>query len=63
MSWEQIADLANGAKGEDRFGYRAELVQLVRLAATLNPDHSAGGRSSDDAPGAEKSLSAAPPVN
>lgn len=63
MSWEQIADLANGAKGEDRFGYRAELVQMVRLAATLNPDHSAGGRSIGDAPGGEKSSGAAPAVN
>jgi Ca-activated chloride channel family protein len=63
LSWEQIADLANGAKGEDRFGYRAELVQMVRLAATLNPDHSTGGRSASDAPGGEKPRGSMPAVN
>ena len=29
-----VIDLANGAKGEDEFGYRAEFVQLARLAKT-----------------------------
>ncbi len=34
-SWDQAIDLANGAKGEDAFGYRAEAVNLMRLAETL----------------------------
>ncbi len=37
ISWGAIADLAQGAKGEDRNGYRAEFVQMVRTAALLNP--------------------------
>ena len=28
--------LANGAKGEDRFGYRAEAVELMRLADAID---------------------------
>ncbi|MBI4923021.1 MAG: VWA domain-containing protein [Devosia nanyangense] len=48
MSWQQIADLANGAKGDDANGYRAEFVQMIKLAALLNPDHSAGGKSGAD---------------
>lgn len=32
--WDQVISLANGAKGDDLFGYRAEFVQLVRLAKT-----------------------------
>lgn len=43
MSWSQIANLANGAKGDDRDGYRAEFVQLVKLAASLKPDAAIGG--------------------
>ena len=42
MSWQQIADLGNGAKGSDANGYRAEFVQLVKLAAVLNPDNATG---------------------
>jgi Ca-activated chloride channel homolog len=38
MSWQGIADLANGAKGADPDGYRAAFVQEVRLAAALSPD-------------------------
>lgn len=38
MSWAQIADLANGAKGADANGYRAEFVQMVHLAQALAPD-------------------------
>lgn len=43
FTWDRVIDLANGAKGEDAFGYRAEFVQLARLAKTaasqapLNP--------------------------
>ncbi len=31
-----ITSLAEGARGEDRFGYRAEFINLVRLAASLD---------------------------
>lgn len=34
FGWESIRNLANGAKGPDEFGYRAEFVQLTRLAET-----------------------------
>jgi Ca-activated chloride channel homolog len=34
FNWDSVIDLANGAKGKDEFGYRAEFVQLVRLAKT-----------------------------
>lgn len=35
-TWEEAIALANGAKGEDAFGYRAEAVTLMRLAETLS---------------------------
>jgi Ca-activated chloride channel family protein len=38
ITWDAIAALANGAKGEDKSGYRAEFVQLIRLAKILSPD-------------------------
>lgn len=34
FTWDSVIDLANGAKGADAFGYRAEFVQLARLAKT-----------------------------
>ncbi len=34
FGWDSVITLANGAKGEDEFGYRAEFVQLARLAKT-----------------------------
>ncbi len=34
FGWEDIRTLANGAKGPDEFGYRAEFVQLTRLVET-----------------------------
>ncbi|HOY79560.1 MAG TPA: VWA domain-containing protein [Hyphomonadaceae bacterium] len=34
FTWDRVIDLANGAKGSDAFGYRAEFVQLARLAKT-----------------------------
>ncbi|WP_309391047.1 vWA domain-containing protein [Chelatococcus sambhunathii] len=37
MGWDEIAALANGAKGEDRWGYRAGFVRLVGLAKALSP--------------------------
>jgi Ca-activated chloride channel family protein len=40
-TFDEVIALANGAKGEDPFGYRAEFVNLVRLAksarATVEP--------------------------
>jgi len=50
MSWQQIGDLANGAKGADVNGYRAEFVQMIKLAAALNPDHADGGKAVTDGP-------------
>lgn len=35
-SYTQAIDLANTAKGEDAFGYRAQAVQLMRLADSLS---------------------------
>ena len=34
--WQDAIDLANGAKGEDAYGYRAEAVTLMRLATSLD---------------------------
>ncbi|HVY84229.1 MAG TPA: VWA domain-containing protein [Caulobacterales bacterium] len=35
--WSNVIDLAQGARGRDEFGWRAEFVQLARTAATLGP--------------------------
>jgi Ca-activated chloride channel family protein len=35
-TWDDVIALANGAKGDDPFGYRAELVNLVRLAKSAS---------------------------
>ena len=43
MSYQQIIDLAQDAKGKDEFGYRAEFINLVRSSAALDvamPKHS-----------------------
>ncbi|GJL85009.1 MAG: hypothetical protein DHS20C02_07840 [Micavibrio sp.] len=40
LTYDDIISLANGSKGEDTFGYRAEFVQMVRLAksaSTIQP--------------------------
>ena len=34
--WDKAISLATGAKGEDRFGYRAEAVELMRLADAID---------------------------
>ena len=34
--WDQVIDLAQGAKGADEFGWRTEFVQLARAAKTAN---------------------------
>lgn len=36
-TYDDVIALANSAKGEDAFGYRAELVALVRLAKSARP--------------------------
>jgi Ca-activated chloride channel family protein len=35
-SYKNIINLAQGAKGEDKFGYRTEFINLVRIAKSLN---------------------------
>jgi Ca-activated chloride channel family protein len=35
-SYADIAELANGARGTDSEGYRAEFVKLVRMTEALN---------------------------
>jgi Ca-activated chloride channel family protein len=35
FGYAQVSELANGARGQDPFGYRAEFVQLVRLAQAM----------------------------
>jgi Ca-activated chloride channel family protein len=35
FGYERVAEIANSAKGSDPYGYRAEFVQLVRLAQAL----------------------------
>ena len=34
FSYEDVIELARAAKGDDQFGYRAEFINLVRLAET-----------------------------
>ena len=41
-AYDEIVRLANGARGEDAFGYRAEFVNLVRLTGSMK---GAGGTS------------------
>jgi Ca-activated chloride channel family protein len=36
FGWEAVRNLAAGAKGEDEFGYRAEFIELTRLAETAD---------------------------
>jgi len=38
ISWDEIERLAQGARGADVNGWRAEFVQLIGTAAALNPD-------------------------
>ncbi len=35
-SYAEAIDLANGARGEDAFGYRAEAIRLMRIAESLS---------------------------
>ncbi len=36
MNYDQIANMAHAAKGDDKFGYRSAFVQLVRMAGSLS---------------------------
>ena len=36
FGWEAIRKLGSGAKGKDEFGYRAEFIELTRLAETAD---------------------------
>ena len=38
FSSKDILTLANAARGDDRFGHRAEFIKLVALSASLKPD-------------------------
>jgi len=38
MRWDEIEALAQGARGADENGYRAEFVQMIGTAASLDPD-------------------------
>lgn len=50
FTWDSVIALANGAKGEDEFGYRAEFIQLARAAKsaasqeTLRPADGGAGQ-------------------
>ena len=50
FTWDSVIALANGAKGEDAFGYRAEFIQLARAAKsaasqeTLRPADGGAGQ-------------------
>jgi len=50
FTWDNVIALANGAKGEDAFGYRAEFIQLARAAKsaasqeTLRPADGGAGQ-------------------
>ena len=37
MSWADIRKLAQGARGEDEAGYRAEFMGMIDMAAVLQP--------------------------
>ena len=37
FGWDQVTALAQGARGSDEFGWRAEFIQLVRAAAAAPP--------------------------
>ena len=37
FSYDDVIALAQGAKGSDEFGYRAEFINLARLAKTAQP--------------------------
>lgn len=42
LNYDDVLRMANGARGNDEFGYRAEFIQLVRAARTANTMAAAG---------------------
>lgn len=44
FDWDKVTAIANAARGDDPFGYRAEFLSLVRLAAALDPDKAGSNR-------------------
>jgi Ca-activated chloride channel homolog len=36
LAWPTVLDLARGARGDDRDGYRADFIRLAELAAELS---------------------------
>ena len=43
FGYREVIDLANGARGQDPYGYRTEFVQLARTAQSLPPLNPPGG--------------------
>jgi Ca-activated chloride channel family protein len=37
FGYDEVVALASGAKGDDGFGYRAEFINLARLAKSARP--------------------------
>jgi Ca-activated chloride channel family protein len=37
MAYNDIIDLAQRSKGQDKYGYRAEFIKIVKLAQALAP--------------------------
>src|SRR5690606_9892762 len=50
MSWADIRKLAQGARGEDEAGYRAEFMGLIDMAAVLKPQAAETAPASDAEP-------------
>lgn len=44
MDYPEIAELARNARGQDRFGYRSEFIQLVSLAEMLDTTQTIANR-------------------
>jgi len=42
FDYDDVAELARQARGEDHYGYRAEFISLVELANSLKQQHQAG---------------------
>jgi Ca-activated chloride channel family protein len=36
LSWPKVVELARGARGDDRDGYRADFIRLAELASELS---------------------------
>jgi Ca-activated chloride channel family protein len=49
FGWDKIVDLAQGARGDDPFGWRAEFVQLARAAKTVRVNMDRGDGATSEA--------------